>query len=163
VERGGQYVPAKNPCLGCSNTRDRSRRHDIRDALQRNETREDCGEIGQAAPALVPGHHPGFAITFTLATLSVATLSVLIGIVAPSSRAATMLSQLVYLPSVLLGGLMVPEELLPEAVARGASLVPATQAMRAFNTLAFAGGPFATAAGPLLVLAASVAVGVFLG
>lgn len=108
--------------------------------------------------APLPVNWIGFVVTFVLTALSFATISVLIGIVAPSSRAATLLSQLIYLPSVLLGGLMVPEELLPEAVARGTSLLPATQAMRAFNTIAFAGEPLATAAGPLIVLAASTVV-----
>lgn len=108
--------------------------------------------------APLPVNWAGFVVTFSLTVLSFATLSVLIGIVAPSSRTATLLAQLVYLPSVLLGGLMVPEELLPDAVAHGASLLPATQAMRAFNTIAFDGEPLTTAAGPLLVLAASVAV-----
>ncbi len=106
--------------------------------------------------APLPVNWAGFALTLLLTALSFATLSVLIGVVAPTSRAGTMLAQLVYLPSVLLGGLMVPEELLPEAVARGASILPATQAMRAFNTLAFAGDSYAAAAWPLLVLAASV-------
>ncbi len=98
-----------------------------------------------------------FIVTFVIATMSFASLSALIGVVAQSSRAATMLAQLVYLPSVLLGGLMVPEELLPAAVARGASLLPATQAMRAFNTLAFDGAVATPAAiAPLLFLAASI-------
>ncbi|MFW6313579.1 MAG: ABC transporter permease [Spirochaetota bacterium] len=107
--------------------------------------------------APLPVNWGWFVLTFLLATLSFASLSALIGVVAKSSQSATLLAQLVYLPSVLLGGLMVPEELLPVAVARGASLLPATQAMRAFNALAFDGAAASGAAAtPLVFLAVSV-------
>jgi len=107
--------------------------------------------------APLPVNWGWFILTFLLATLSFASLSALIGVVAKSSQSATLLAQLVYLPSVLLGGLMVPEELLPAAVARGASLLPATQTMRAFNALAFDGAAVSGAAAtPLVFLAVSV-------
>ncbi len=109
--------------------------------------------------ALTPTNWLWFIITLLLTTLTLATLSVLIGLVVPSSRTATLIAQLVYVPSVLLGGLMVPEGLLPEALARGASLLPATQAMRAFNALALGGEALSPSTGlPLLVLAASILV-----
>ncbi len=109
--------------------------------------------------ALTPSNWLWFVITFLLTTLTMATLSVLIGIVVPSSRTATLVAQLVYVPSVLLGGLMVPEGLLPEALARGASLLPATQAMRAFNALALRSEALSGSTGlPLVVLAASILI-----
>ncbi|MFP4551031.1 MAG: ABC transporter permease [Spirochaetales bacterium] len=118
--------------------------------------------------ATLPSNWVWFAAIVILTTLSLATLSVLIGIVAPSPRAATLLTQAVFVPSVLLGGLMVPSALLPAGVARGASLLPATQAMRAFGMLAMEGGRTAAetttnglmAGGlvPVIILAASIAL-----
>ena len=45
-------------------------------------------------------------------------------------------SQLIFIPSMLLGGLMIPYNMLPDAVAKISQLLPATQAMNAFNGLA---------------------------
>lgn len=114
--------------------------------------------------ARVPAHWPWFAATVVLAALCLASLSMLIGIVSPSSRTGVLLAQLVYVPSVVLGGLMVPEGMLPAAVGRGALILPASNAMRAFNALAMgdaAAGGAAVPAGAvvsLAVLAASVVV-----
>ncbi len=112
--------------------------------------------------AVLPARWGWFAGIIVLATLSLATLSALIGIVAPSSRAATLLTQLVFVPSVILGGLMVPADMLPESIARGASLLPATQAMRAFGALAMGGGTPSDGLTPVVVLAASVVVNLVL-
>jgi len=45
-------------------------------------------------------------------------------------------SQLIFIPSMLLGGLMIPYSMLPEAVGKVSQLLPATQAMNAFRGLA---------------------------
>ncbi|NBC30116.1 MAG: ABC transporter permease [Spirochaetes bacterium] len=113
--------------------------------------------------ATLPQNCGWFVLVIVLATLALATLSALIGVVAPSSRAGTLLAQLVFVPSVLLGGLMVPPELLPAEIARGASVLPATQAMRGFSSLAMEGGAagFADAA-PLVVLAVSIVLNLIL-
>lgn len=106
--------------------------------------------------AVLPVRWGWFFAIVVLSTLSLATLSVLIGIVAPSSRAATLLTQLVFVPSVLLGGLMVPGQLLPEGVAAGAKLLPATQAMNAFTSLAMPGAASDSLAGAGLVAVAAL-------
>ena len=66
-------------------------------------------------------------------------LSVLIGVISQSSRMTVLWSQLVYLPSMMLGGLMISYNLLPESVQRVSRVLPATQAMNAFNGLAMGG------------------------
>jgi ABC-2 type transport system permease protein len=67
---------------------------------------------------------------------SCAGLSILIGVISPSSRMTVLWSQLIFVPSMLLGGMMVPYSMLPEAAGKLAQLLPATQAMNAFNGLA---------------------------
>jgi ABC-2 type transport system permease protein len=60
----------------------------------------------------------------------------LIGVLSSSTRMTVMWSQLIYLPSMLVGGLMLPSSLLPDMVLKFSQLLPATHAMNAFNALA---------------------------
>jgi ABC-2 type transport system permease protein len=75
-------------------------------------------------------------VIFLVMAFTSAGLSVLIGVVSPSSRMTVLWSQLVFLPSMLLGGMMIPYNMLPEAAGKFSQLLPATQAMNAFNGLA---------------------------
>jgi ABC-2 type transport system permease protein len=77
-----------------------------------------------------------FAIIFLAVYFACAGLSVLIGVVAPSSRMTVLWSQLLFVPSMLLGGLMIPYSMLPGIAGKFAQLLPATHAMNAYNGLA---------------------------
>ena len=77
-----------------------------------------------------------YILVFIVTGFACAGLSVLIGVVSPSSRMTVLWSQLVFTPSMLLGGLMLPYSMLPEVARKLAQLLPATQAMNAFNGLA---------------------------
>jgi ABC-2 type transport system permease protein len=96
--------------------------------------------ITTTAPLLfdapLPVNWLNFVIIFASMALACAGLSVLIGVVSPSSRMTVLWSQLIFVPSMLLGGLMVPNKLLPDIAGKVAQLLPATQAMNAFNGLA---------------------------
>ena len=63
-------------------------------------------------------------------------LGVLIGVISPNSRLTVLWAQLFYIPSMLLGGLMFPYSLLPEAAKKISHLLPATHGMNAFKALA---------------------------
>lgn len=54
-----------------------------------------------------------------------------------SLDATVLWAQLVFLPSVMLGGLMVPTEMIPDALATLGRLLPATHALNAQRGLAF--------------------------
>lgn len=99
--------------------------------------------ITATAPVLfdapLPVNWLNFALVFVSAAIACAGLSVLIGVVSPSSRMTVLWSQLIFVPSMLLGGMMLPYSLLPEVARRVAQLLPATQAMNAFNGLAMGG------------------------
>jgi ABC-2 type transport system permease protein len=96
--------------------------------------------ITATAPLLfdapLPVNWPGFALTFFVMAFACAGLGVLIGVISPSSRMTVMWSQLVFLPSMMLGGMMLPYSMLPQAMGKVAQLLPATQAMNAFRGLA---------------------------
>jgi ABC-2 type transport system permease protein len=89
------------------------------------------------APA--PANLLSFALVFIAFAFANAGLSVLIGVIAPNSRVTVLYSQLFFIPSIILGGLMFPFEMLPEGVQAVARILPATQAMNAFNGLAMGG------------------------
>jgi len=86
------------------------------------------------APA--PVNWPGFVVTLLVMAFACAGLGVLIGVISPSSRMTVLWSQLIFIPSMLLGGMMMPYSMLPEAVGKVAQLLPATHAMNAFRGLA---------------------------
>jgi len=86
--------------------------------------------------APLPLNWVGFVVTFLLTALACAGFSVLIGVISSSSRITVLWSQLIFLPSMLLGGMMIPYSMLPKAMAKIAQLLPATQAMNAFRGLA---------------------------
>jgi len=64
-------------------------------------------------------------------------LGLLIGVVARSQPIATMLSQAVFLPTVMLGGIMFPASMLPEPLRAVGRILPATHIMQAFSGLAY--------------------------
>jgi len=82
-------------------------------------------------------------------------IGALIGVVAANSRATTLLSQLIFLPSMLIGGMMVPLSMLPESVQRVAGLLPTAHAMQAFEGLAYGRATTFAPTGSLLILLTS--------
>ncbi len=93
--------------------------------------------IAITAPALFGGSSPSnwwaFAATFAATVLACGGLAVLIGVVSSSTRVTVLWSQLVFIPSMILGGMTgMPPELLPESLGRLARLLPPTHAMQAF-------------------------------
>jgi ABC-2 type transport system permease protein len=92
------------------------------------------------APLLFDAHMPidwiNFAAVFVAVAFASAGLGLLIGVIAPNSRSTVLLSQLVFLPSMLLAGLTIPLSQLPEAFLSISRLLPSTHGMNAFNELA---------------------------
>lgn len=86
---------------------------------------------------VAPTHWLPIAGIAALMAFTCSALGALIGVVAANTRATTLLSQLIFLPSMLIGGMMVPLSLLPESVQRVAGLLPSTHAMQALESLAY--------------------------
>ncbi len=104
------------------------------------------GTIGSAVIALtagplfgvtVPTNWVAFILITLLSAFTLGSLAVLIGVVSTSSRATVLWSQLVFLPSMLIGGLMVDLELIPSTVRGFSGLLPSTYAMQAYRGLAY--------------------------
>ncbi len=96
--------------------------------------------ITSSAPLLfdapLPLNWGGYVLVFLVSSFSLVGLSLLIGVISSSTRMTVLWSQLIFLPSMLLGGIMMPTNLLPQSVARISLILPPTHAMNAFNTLA---------------------------
>jgi len=82
-----------------------------------------------------PVNWPGFILFFLLAAFAHAGLGMLISVISSSTRAVVLWSQLVFLPSMMIGGLMIPYSMLPGALGKVALLLPATHAMNSFQGL----------------------------
>jgi ABC-2 type transport system permease protein len=97
--------------------------------------------IALTAGPLFGGAIPLHVIPFILITLLVAfnfgAIGALIGVISANSRATVLWSQLVFLPSMLIGGLMVPISMLPEAVQPLTALLPSSHAMQVLLGLAY--------------------------
>lgn len=97
--------------------------------------------IALTAVPLFGGVAPTNWLMFILITLLVVftmgSIGALIGVISTSSRSTVLWSQLVFLPSMLLGGLMMPLDFLPPSMQPFASLLPAAHAMQAYGGLAF--------------------------
>lgn len=97
--------------------------------------------ITATAPVLfqgpLPTNWPAFALIFLAFLLAVTGLGSLIGVISGSSRSAVLWQQMIYLPSMLLGGMMVPAEMLPGTFVRIAHVLPTSYAMQSFLGLAY--------------------------
>lgn len=89
--------------------------------------------FGGAAPA----NWGSFALIALVSACAFGALGALIGVISSSSRATVLWSQIIFLPSMLLGGLMIPMSQMPESVRPVSALLPATHVMQAFAGLAY--------------------------
>jgi ABC-2 type transport system permease protein len=112
--------------------------------------------------APLPANVGAYVGVFLAAAAAHAALGLLIAVVSANTRATVLWAQLVFLPSVMLGGLMVPSEVIPDGLATLARLLPATHAMNALRGLAYGDATAFSPVGSLLVLLVGAALGVAL-
>lgn len=118
--------------------------------------------ITGTAPVLFAGPLPenwgAYLLVFAALLLACTGLGSLIGVIAGSSRSAVLWQQMVYLPSMLLGGLMVPADMLPGAFVKIAHLLPTSYAMQSFLGLAYGRETlYSSGMGVLVLLAGGIA------
>ncbi len=114
--------------------------------------------VAATGPVLFGGTAPtnwlAFALIVVLSAFTFGALGMLIGVVSTSSRSTVLFSQAIFLPSMLLGGMMVPLDLLPEGARRVAALLPTTHVMQALRGLAYGETTIISPALAVAVLAA---------
>ncbi len=92
---------------------------------------------GPLFKAGIPVNWINFALILLLTAFTMASFGMLIGVISPTSRAIVLFSQAIFLPSMILGGLMVPSTMLPPTLYRVSLLLPTPYAMNAWRGLAF--------------------------
>jgi len=97
--------------------------------------------IALTANILFGGRSPdawwSFAALVLVIAIVFSAIGALIGVVAADSRSVVLLSQLIFLPSMILGGLMIPSEMLPRSVRTISGLLPSTYAMQIIRAYAY--------------------------
>lgn len=118
-----------------------------------------AGIIASTAPIFFDGDAPvhlgPFVGITVLTAFTCASLGMLISVVSDNSRATILWSQLIFLPSMLLGGMMVPLDTLPESVRPFSALLPASHAMELFTGWAYGRETIFNLPASALVLASS--------
>ncbi len=109
---------------------------------------------GPLFKGVAPDNWLAMVLLVALSAVNFGALAALIGVVSHDSRASVLWSQLIFLPSMLLGGLMMPLDILPSSVQPVAALLPTSHAMQAILGLAYGHEP------STLVLDPWVSVGV---
>jgi ABC-2 type transport system permease protein len=104
-----------------------------------------------------PASVAGFLAAALLSYAAYAGIGALIGVAAGSATAAILIAQVLYVPSIILGGLMVPLSILPGGLQRVALLLPATHCMAVFTGL---GGMPAAGGGATGEAAATTGAGI---
>lgn len=100
----------------------------------------------------LPANWPGFILTYFAAAVSCIGLGLLIGVISQNTRVTVLWSQLIFLPSMLLGGLMLPSAMLPPSLAKISMLLPSTYAMNAFESLGRNGSALFNPAWSVIIL-----------
>ena len=104
--------------------------------------------------APLPTNWLAFLLVFLTMLFAFVGISLLIGVIATNAQMTLFLSQAVFLPSMLLGGLMMPASFLPPTLARIALILPTSHAMNAFLDLSLGRTVAISGWWSLLVLAA---------
>jgi ABC-2 type transport system permease protein len=93
-----------------------------------------------------------FVLVGLLTVFAMSGLGMLIGVISSNSRATILISQLFFVPSMMLSGVFMPISMLPPNMQRIALLLPATHAMNAWQSLAFGKPAAVDPYGSMLVL-----------
>jgi len=107
---------------------------------------------------VVPENWWAFSLVTLVSVVACGGIGSLIGVVAGEARAVVLFSQLIFLPSMLVGGVMLPLDTLPESVRRISLLLPSSHAMQAYAGYAYGQPTVISPLIALLVLAASGAI-----
>lgn len=85
--------------------------------------------------AELPSNILGLILVFVASTITFVGLALLIGVIADNTSTTVIYAQALFLPSMLIGGLMFPSNLLPGSIEVFSKLLPTTYAMNAYKAL----------------------------
>ncbi len=106
--------------------------------------------------ASLPKNYGAFFLILICLLFTNIMLGLLIGVTCRSQSSSTMLSQAIFLPSLMLSGIMFPSDMLPKPLMLLGRIFPATHIMQSFSGLAFG---LSTQYSPVLALGICVCIG----
>jgi ABC-2 type transport system permease protein len=107
--------------------------------------------------ASYPQSLPGYFLSLLILLFTSIALGLLIGVAARSQSIATMFSQALFLPTMMLSGIMFPASMLPISLRTLGRLLPATYIVQSFSGLAYS---LPTDMAPILSLLITAGIGV---
>lgn len=99
----------------------------------------------------LPGSWPNFLAAYTLVMVSIFSLGLLVGGLAPNPKVAGILASLLYFPMLLFSGATLPYEIMPRALQKAADMLPLTQGIKLLKAASL-GLPLAGALVPMLLM-----------
>ncbi|MEW6566827.1 MAG: ABC transporter permease [Chloroflexota bacterium] len=115
--------------------------------------------ISLSAPLLFGGLAPdswlNLALVMIVTAFACAGIGALISVISKDTRGTVLWSQLIFLPAMIIGGLMIPISALPSSLARVSMLLPTAHAMQASLGLAYHQETTVPPLGSLLALLAN--------
>jgi ABC-2 type transport system permease protein len=96
-----------------------------------------AGTAGPLFGGLTPTNWVALAWASVLTIAVMGALGALIAVVATGARSTMLLGQAIYLPSILIGGMMIPVSMLPPGLQSISGLFPSTYAMAVFQSYAY--------------------------
>ncbi|MFA5815106.1 MAG: ABC transporter permease [Bacteroidales bacterium] len=78
-------------------------------------------------------HYGWFILAFVLICFACAGFGILIGVISKDSKLTILYSQMIFLPSTMIGGIMIPASMLPGSLNRIAHLLPTSYARELFD------------------------------
>lgn len=87
--------------------------------------------------ANMPVNYFYFIIAYIIMMMVFLGFGITIGVCAPNEKVTTLLSQLIFIPSMIVGGVMMPTEMLSPAVRKIANLLPSTHSVSLLYQSAF--------------------------
>ncbi|MBU3144028.1 ABC transporter permease [Clostridium sp. CF012] len=87
--------------------------------------------------SIFPHNFLNFCLIYFVSLFAFSGLGTLIGVCSPNSKVTVLLAQLIFIPSMMLGGIMMPTEILSQNVQKLSRILPSTHCMNALGTISF--------------------------
>jgi ABC-2 type transport system permease protein len=93
-----------------------------------------------------------FSLIYFVSLFAFTGLGTLIGVCSPNSKVTVLLAQLIFIPSMMIGGIMMPMDILSQNVQKISKILPSTHSMNILGSIAFDRDPYYSIAGSIIVL-----------
>ena len=87
--------------------------------------------------APTPDNYGLFILLIIIGVFTFTGISTLIGVISKNNKTTILFAQAIYLPSMILSGVMVPNEMIPSSVSKISNIIPTTYLMQGFRELAY--------------------------